>query len=213
VREHTAACGRSWAAEAVGTALLVAVVLLAAAVTRDAGAARFLVLGALVAPVVAGIALSPLGRRSGAHLNPAVTLGFWARGRMAPRDVAGYVAAQLVGAVAGAWLADALLPGAVVHAIGGAVTHPAVPVLAAVALEAAMTLALLVVVFAGWSPAMIAPVLVALIWLGSPATGASFNPARSEGPALVSGDVGDLWIYLVAPSAAALSLGAVWRRV
>jgi aquaporin Z len=213
VREHTAVCGRSWSAEAAGTAVLVAAILLAAAATLHLGAARFLALGALVAPVVAGVALSPLGRRSGAHLNPAVTLGFWALGRMAPRDVAGYVAAQFAGAAAGAWLAEALLPGSVLHSIGGAVTHPTVPVPAAIALEAGMTLALLIAVFAGWRPLMILPLLVGLIWLGSPSTGASFNPARSEGPALVFGDLGDLWIYLAAPSAAALALGWMWRRV
>ena len=213
MREHTAACGRSWSAEAAGTALLVAAIVLAAAATLHAGAARHLALAAIVAPVVAVIALSPLGRGSGAHLNPAVTLGLWALGRMTPRDVAGYVAAQAAGAAAGAWLAAALLPGAVIDAIGGAVTHPAVPAVAALGLEAAMTVALLAVVFAGWSPGMILPVLAALIWLGSPATGASFNPARSEGPALVFGDLADLWIYLAAPSAAALAFGLVWRRV
>ena len=67
MREHTAVCGRSWSAEAAGTALLVGAILLAAA----------------------------------AHLNPAVTLGFWALGRMGRRDVAGHVAAQ---ALALGWL-------------------------------------------------------------------------------------------------------------
>src|SRR3954449_10401451 len=176
VREHTAACGRSWSAEAAGTTVLVAAILLAAAATRDAGAARFLALGALVAPVVAAVALSPLGRRSGAHLNPAVTLGFWARGRLGRRDAAGYVAAQAFGAAAGAWLAAAALPASALDAIGGggpppgrpppappagaldaiggAATHPAVPPLAALGLEAAMTAVLLAAVFAGWRPLM-----------------------------------------------------------
>jgi glycerol uptake facilitator-like aquaporin len=93
------------------------------------------------------------------------------------------------------------------------VTHPAVPALAALGLEAAMTVVLLAAVFAGWRPLTIVPLRVALIWLGSPATGASFNPARSAGPALVFGDGHDLWIYLAAPSAAALAVGRLWRRV
>jgi aquaporin Z len=216
VREHTARCGRSWAAEAAGTALLVASILLAAAVTRDIGyGLRFLALGALIGPVVALIALSPLGRASGAHLNPAVTLAFWARGRMTRRDTGGYLAAQLAGAVVGAAVGRLRVGrrGPPAAAIGGAVTHPSVSVPAAVALEAGMTLALLAAVFARATPLMLVPLLVVLIWLGSPPTGASFNPARSEGPALVFGDLSDLWLYLAAPSAAALALGALSRRV
>ena len=53
--------------------------------------------------------------------------------------------------------------------------------------------------------------LTAIIWLGSPWTGASINPARSEGPALAFGDLADLWLYLAAPSAAGLAVGLVWR--
>ena len=66
---HARCHWRSWVAEAVGTALMVLAILLAAAVTRDAGSARFLLLGAIVAPCVALIAVSPLGRLSGAHIN------------------------------------------------------------------------------------------------------------------------------------------------
>jgi aquaporin Z len=54
-------------------------------------------LGAIVAPCVALIAVSPLGRLSGAHINPAVTLGFWALGRVSRHDLVGYVVAQFAG--------------------------------------------------------------------------------------------------------------------
>jgi glycerol uptake facilitator-like aquaporin len=64
---------------------------------------------------------------------------------------------------------------------------------------------------AGWTPLAIVPPLVAVIWLASPWTGASLNPARSEGPALAFADLGDLWIYFVAPSAAGLGVGLLWR--
>jgi aquaporin Z len=220
---------RIWGAEGAATALLVAAIVLAAAVTLGPGSAvaealpgrgaRFLALGLIVAPVVALISVSPLGRLSGAHTNPAVTLGFWVLGRVSRQDVAGYVAAQFVGGVAGTALARAVLTERTAASIGGAVTHPAVTAPLAIALEVGMTGALLLPIFAFVSderlarrtPLAIMPLLAILIWLGSPLTGASLNPARSAGPALVFGDVADLWIYLVAPPAAALLVAALWR--
>lgn len=218
---HARCHWRSWGAEAAGTALMVLAILLAAAVTLGTGSVRFLLLGAIVAPCVALIAVSPLGRLSGAHINPAVTLGFWGLGRLTPRDVAGYVSAQLAGGFAGALAGRAILPAHTTDSIGGAVTHPSVSTAAAVMLEAGMTTALLAVIFAfasserraRWTPLAIVPLLTAIIWLGSPWTGASLNPARSEGPALAFGDVSDLWIYFAAPCAAALVVGLLWRRL
>ena len=216
---HASCRWRTWGAEAAGTALMVLAIVLAAAVTRGAGSPRFLLLGAIVAPCVALIAASPLGRLSGAHINPAVTLGFWTLGRVSARDVAGYVSAQLAGGYAGAWSALALLPAHAARAIGGAVTHPSVSVAVALAIEAGMTACLLALIFAfvsnarraRWTPLAIVPLLIAIIWLGSPWTGASLNPARSEGPAVAFGDVRDLWIYFAAPCAAALVTGLLWR--
>lgn len=214
-------------AEAIGTALLVLAIVLAAALSLSPGSpladslpgpgARFLALGLLVAPFVGVLAASPLGRISGAHLNPAVTLAFWLDGRTRTADVPVYVAAQLVGGLAGAAAGRALLPRAAWEPIGGAVTHPDVPVAAALALEAGMTALLLLVVLAFVSsaprltPLALVPTLTAIIWLGSPWTGASINPARSEGPALAFGDLDGLWIYLLAPSAAGLAVGFAWR--
>jgi aquaporin Z len=220
---------RIWAAEAAGTALLVLAILLAASLSLAEGSpvaealpgrgAGFLVLGLLVAPCVALIAVSPLGRLSGAHINPAVTLGFWALGRVSRHDLFGYVAAQLAGGLAGAFAARLALPESVTDSIGGSVTHPEVPTAAAIALEAGMTALLFTVILtfvsserlARWTPLAVVPVLTALIWLGSPWTGASLNPARSEGPALAFGDVADLWLYFAAPTAAALAMGLLWR--
>jgi aquaporin Z len=218
---HARCHWRSWGVEAAGTALMVLAILLAAAVTLDTGSARFLLLGAIVAPCVALIAASPLGRFSGAHINPAVTLGFWAVGRLSPSDVAGYVSAQLAGGFAGAMAGRAILPAHTTDSIGGAVTHPAVSIAVAIALEAGMTAALVALVFAfvfsarraPLTPIAIVPLLTAIIWLGSPWTGASLNPARSEGPALAFGDVRDLWIYIASPCAGALVVALAWRRL
>jgi aquaporin Z len=220
---------RIWGAEAIATALLVAAIVVAAALTLGRGSpvaavlpgrgARFLALGMIVAPTVALIAVSPLGRLSGAHTNPAVTLGFWLLGRVSGRDLAGYTAAQLAGGVAGATLGRLLLPAATAASIGGAVTHPAVGAAEAVGLEAGMTGALLLVILAFVSnarlarrtPLAIVPLLATLIWLGSPLTGASLNPARSVGPAVVFGDLADLWIYVAGPLAGGLLVASLWR--
>jgi aquaporin Z len=220
---------RIWAAEAAGTALMVLAIVAAAALTLAAGSpvadalpgpgARFLALGLLIGPAIALIAVSPLGRLSGAHINPAVTLGFWALGRVSRHDLVGYVLAQLAGGAAGAVAARLLLPGSATSSIGGAVTHPDVPLAGAVLIEAGMTALLLAVVLAfvssmrlaRWTPLALVPLLAAIIWLGSPLTGASLNPARSGGPALAFGDLGDLWLYLTAPCLGALGVAALWR--
>jgi aquaporin Z len=221
---------RIWAAEAAGTALLVLAILLAVSLALGKGSpvaealpgrgAGFLVVGILVAACVALIALSPLGRLSGAHINPAVTVGFWALGHVSRHDLVGYVAAQLAGGLAGALVARLVLPQSVTDSIGGSVTHPGVGAAAAITLEAGMTALLLGVIFgfvsserlARWTPLAIVPVLTAIIWLGSPWTGASLNPARSAGPALAFVDLADLWLYFAAPTVAGLAMGLFWRR-
>jgi aquaporin Z len=226
---HAGLHWRIWGAEAAGTGLMVLAILLAAGIALGEGSpvaealpgpgARFLVLGAIVGPCVALIAISPLGRLSGAHINPAVTLGFWAMSRVSRHDLVGYIGAQLLGGLAGALTGRLLLPSSVAESIGGAVTHPEVPIGGAVALEAGMTGLLIGLVFwfvsserlARWTPLMLVPLLTAIIWLGSPWTGASLNPARSEGPAIAFGDLADLWLYLLAPALGALSVAVLWR--
>jgi aquaporin Z len=216
---------RIWCAELAGTALLVVGALSAVAFVLGAGSpvasvlpstsARLAITGALVATVVVLIVVSPLGRLSGAHLNPAITIAFRAIGRVGDRDLVGYIVAQLVGGVAGGAAFRAAW-GDVARSVGGGVTHPSVPVVAALALEAAMTAGLVVTILAfvcdvrlaRWTPLAIWPVLAFVIWRFSPDTGASLNPARSAGPAVAFADLGDLWIYVIGPIAGAL-LGAL----
>jgi aquaporin Z len=210
---------RVWAAELVGTALFVLGALSAVVAVRDVGPARLAVTGALVASVVSAIALSPIGRISGAHLNPALTLAYRALGRVSDRDLIGYVLAQLAGALVGG-VAFRALWGAGARAVGGGVTHPAVPATAALALEAAMTALLVGVIVAcvssasreRFTPLAIWPVIAGLIWLLSPDTGTSLNPARSAGPAIAFGDLRDLWLYVVAPTTGALAATLPWLR-
>jgi aquaporin Z len=201
-------------AEAVATALFIAGALSIVALHLD-GAPT----GAAIGAIVSAITLSPLGRISGAHLNPAVTLAFAITGRIATGEALAYVAAQFAGAYAGAVVFQAAW-GPTARAVGDGVTHPAVGRVAALALEAGMTAALLAVVFsflarprlAPWTPLIIWPVIGVLIWLFGPVTGTSLNPARSAGPALVASDLRDLWLYFAAPLAGALAIAVAARR-
>jgi aquaporin NIP len=154
------------------------------------------------------------GHLSGAHLNPAVTLAF-ALTRHLPRAEAGaYLLAQVAGALAAAALLAAVWPSQPA-ALGA--TVPTVGAGSAFVYEGVLTAFLMFVIMAvatdtravGAAAAIAIGGTVGLDALfGGPVTGASMNPARSLGPALVAGEFGDLWIYLLAPPLGA-ALGAL----
>jgi MIP family channel proteins len=145
-----------------------------------------------------------LGHISGAHFNPAVSVGFAIGGHMPWGRVATYTAAQVTGAIAAAVVLRLTLgPG-----VSLGVTQPHGSDLQALAWEAILTFFLMLVITAvatddravGNAAALAIGGTVALgALVGGPVSGASMNPARSIGPALVSGSVGSLWIYLLAP--------------
>jgi aquaporin Z len=145
-----------------------------------------------------------VGNISGAHINPAVTLGFLFAGRLEKRAVLPYVLCQLVGAVAAAGVLRFLFPE---HETLGA-TLPAGGLLRAFVLEVLLSFLLMFVILnvstghmeKGIMAGVAVGGTVALGALfGGPVTGAAMNPARSLGPALVSGHLETLWIYLAAP--------------
>jgi len=214
---------RRWACELTGTALLLGVGFSAVVVVVSdrspvgralAGSGvRFLVVGVAFGALVAAIALSPLGRCSGAHLNPVVTLALWARGHVRRGDLVGYGVAQTAGALVGTAL-FALAWGSWARGIDYARTTPE-PVGAGrgVAIEAALTCALVAAIIGTmslrrlrrWAPEVVAPVLAVAIWVGSAPTGASLNPARSLAPAVIAADYSGLWVYVVGPLAGAMA--------
>jgi MIP family channel proteins len=151
------------------------------------------------------------GHVSGAHINPAVTLSFVATRHFSARDALGYVPAQLVGAVAGALLLRLAWEGT--PADLGA-TVPSVGAGSAFVYELVLTAFLMFVIMAvatdtravGAAAAIAIGGTVALDALfGGPVTGASMNPARSFGPALVASQWTDFWIYVLAPLLGALA--------
>ena len=150
-----------------------------------------------------------VGDVSGAHLNPAVTLGFWASGRMSRREVAPYVVSQSAGALAASLIVRALFLES--QTLGA--TIPAGRASQSFVLEVLLTSILMFVILGVSTGAKEKGLLAGVAvggavalgsLLGGPVSGASMNPARSLGPALVSGHVQALWIYLTAPVLGAL---------
>jgi len=151
-----------------------------------------------------------LGDVSGAHINPAVTLGFAAARRFPLRSVVPYILSQCAGALLASVLLRWLFPG---DETSLGATRPAGPAWQSFVLELILTLLLMVVILAvstgakekGIMAGVAVGAVIALEALfAGPICGASMNPARSLAPALVSGYVEDLWIYLTAPVAGAL---------
>lgn len=150
-----------------------------------------------------------VGGVSGAHLNPAVTMGFWLAGRFPGRRVWPYIVSQCAGALLASAMLRLLFPG---HPTLGA-TMPAGSLVQSFVLEVILTCLLMFVILnvsvgAKETGVMAGVAVGAVIGLealfAGPITGASMNPARSLAPALVSGQVQSLWLYLAAPA-----LGAV----
>lgn len=145
-----------------------------------------------------------LGNISGAHINPAVTLGFLFAGRMARQDAAPYIVSQLSGAIAAAYVLKLLFP---VHGTLGA-TLPSGSLAQAFAMEMLLSFFLMFVILnvstGHQEKGMIAGVAVGgtvafEALLGGPVTGGSMNPARSLGPAIASGQLQAWWLYVLAP--------------
>lgn len=158
------------------------------------------------------------GHISGAHFNPAVTLAFASTGRFPWRQVPAYLAGQSAAAVLAALALRAILgPTADLGA-----TFPAGTATQSLALEFILTFFLMFVITAvatdsravGTMAGMAIGGTVGLAAIfGGPISGASMNPARSLGPALVNGTAEELWIYLVAPVVGAIAGAWVYRWV
>lgn len=158
------------------------------------------------------------GDVSGAHLNPAVTLGFFMAGRMPVREVFPYIGAQLIGATLASVVLRGLFPA---HPNLGA-TIPAGSAMQSFVLEFILTALLMLVVLSvsigakekGITAGIAVGSIIALeAMFAGPICGASMNPARSFAPAIISGQWSALWIYLVAPTLGALSATLLCRCV
>ncbi|MFJ3106149.1 MIP/aquaporin family protein [Streptomyces sp. NPDC086835] len=187
------------------------------------GPAQRLAVDAVVSGLVVALLIaSPLGRISGAHMNPAVTVLMWAMRKVPGRCVLPYVSAQLVGSVFGLLVARELAGTAVAHPeVAYALLRPSATSSAFLVTlgEASATFVLLFVVAAlstgpgpvKWMPWAVGAALAVLIGVTAQTTGGSLNPTRQFGPALMAGELPILWPYFVGPAAAALLLGLLIR--
>jgi aquaporin Z len=206
-----------FASELVGTALLVLVGLSLVILMFGEGSPvkgvlpsegwRRLITGFLFGTTGALIALSPVGMRSGAHINPIVTLAFRLMGKLDLRNTLGYIMAQLSGAILGAL--PLLAWGSMGRSVAFGATLPGdgYPIETVLLGEVITTFAMVagLCVFLGFrrirpfTPAMFPFLYAVMVYAESPISGTSTNPARSLGPAIVSGQWQGWWIYWVGP--------------
>lgn len=197
------------AAEAIGTFALVFAGTGAVVIDATSNGAITHMGVALTFGLIVMAMVYTLGDVSGAHINPAVTLGFWVARRFEGRLVLPYVLAQCAGALLASGTLRLMFP--TTETLGA--TLPAGSWLQSFLLEIILTALLMFVVLCvttgseakGITAGIVIGGVVALEALfAGPISGASMNPARSLGPAIVSGNVGALWIYLTAPVVGAM---------
>lgn len=213
---------RLFASELIGTALLVLIGLSLVILMFGAGSPmarlipseglRRLITGFLFGTTGASIALSLVGKVSGAHINPAVTLAFRLMGKLDLKTTLGYVGAQLIGAVVGSL--PLLFWGAMGKSVafGATLPGPGTTVSTVFLGEVITTFAMvaLLAVFLGFrtirpfTPAIFPPLYAIMVWAEAPISGTSTNPARSLGPSVVSGQWQGWWIYWIGPMAGML---------
>jgi len=206
----------SCACEAIGTFALVFAGTGAIVVNDFSGGAVTHVGVALTFGLVVMAMIYAVGEVSGAHLNPAVTIGFWAAKRFPGRCVGPYVLSQLAGAfVAGALLR--VMFGTRAH-LG--TTFPAGPAVQSLVMETVLTALLMFVILrvstgskelGTMAGIAIGGVVGLEAMFAGPVCGASMNPARSIAPAVVAWELRALWIYVVGPLVGAGVAVTLWR--
>ena len=205
---------RRYAAELLGTYALVFAGTGAIVIDAQTGA-----LGNLGIAITFGLIVLAMiyafGDVSGAHLNPAVTIGFIVAKRFPTAQATPYIAAQLGGALLASFTLRFLFPDSAT--LGE--TLPAGSAIQSFALEVILTYFLMLVILqvahgskeVGVMAGIAIGAVVGLEALfAGPITGASMNPARSIAPAIVSGELQALWIYITAPAAGALLATGTW---
>jgi len=178
---------------------------------------------ALAHGLTIAVMVSATGAISGGHLNPAVTCGALAAGKISPPSALGYILAQCLGATFAAWLLTLAIPMDVLAAVNMGTPAPGANIgnSQVLVMEAVLTFFLMFVVY-GTAIDRRAPKVGGLfigltvtldILAGGPISGAAMNPARHLGPALFGGGLANIWLYWVGPIAGACLAAIIYRNV
>ncbi len=214
---------RALVAEFIGTFALIFIGVGAIASNSISGGQSGLVGIALAHGIILATLISATAAISGGHLNPAVTLGLFAAKKINLTNTIGYVIAQCAGAIAAAALITIAIPHDVLTAVNfgipalGANITPTMGLIT----EIILTFFLVFVVY-GTAVSKHAPkvgglfiglTVTADILMGGPITGAAMNPARYLGPALVGGNLTNLWLYWVGPVIGGVLAGMLYSKL
>lgn len=199
-----------YVAEFIATFTLLLAVLVTVVVVTEATPGVQLLTNSVVCGVVVTLLILGFGKHSGAHMNPAVSTAMWLDNQLNTKQFFGYFIAQILGAVLAAWTID-LIYRDTFYVMGE--TVPTLTEGQAWIVEAALTFGLVLVIFRftdknkpmlnRFAPVAIGVYVTLAIYFAGPHTGASFNPARSFGPALVEGHSQFHWLFFSAPLAGA----------
>ena len=209
---------KKYAAEMLGTFGLVFAGTGAIIIDQVSGGSITHVGVALTFGMIVMVMIYTFGDISGAHLNPAVTIGFWASRRLPGREIPGYIISQLVGALLASWVLRVLFPD---NKLLGT-TMPAGTELQSFILEFILTFFLMLTILnvstGSKEKGITAGIAVGSIigleaMFAGPICGASMNPARSLAPAIVSGHLEHLWLYIAAPILGTVSAKLACRCV
>lgn len=157
------------------------------------------------------------GNISGAHINPAVTIAFYFNKSISKIDSLFYIIAQVTGAIMASIILKSLFPANTTLGV----TLPSGSNIQSIIIEIISTYFMMLTILGitsqklketiDFSGIVIGSTVIALIFFSGPISGGSFNPARSIGPALISGELTSLWIYLIAPTSGAILATFSWR--
>jgi aquaporin Z len=187
----------------------------------DSAVLRSMLAGIAMGLTLLAIVFSPFGQRSGAHLNPAITLNYWLLGKIEGADAAWYAIAQFTGGMLGVFLADLLIGFPLRHSsVNYAVTVPG-PAGSIIAFAAEFAIALILMLtilvtsnhrmLTRYTPFFAASLVALYITVESPLSGMSMNPARTFASAFVAMDWTALWVYFTAPPLAMVTAGWLYR--
>ena len=221
---------RNWFAEAIATYALVFFgplsIILSVVAFGDGLSIESIIMISLGHGAVVGLMVYAFGHISGAHINPAVTIPMMITKKISVQDGIGYIIFQLIGAVVAAFSLKAILPeiGAKVNfgTQGGPSELLNSSIASGIAVEIILTFFLVTVIFltavhkkaaAGIHGISIGGIVFLLHLVGVPLTGASMNPARTFGPAVVSGFWELHWLYWVAPIIGGIIAGVIMNYV